>query len=83
VVERMLPKHQTRVRFSYPAQCDIVCYMKTVIKAEEVKSMRYSVPRSLINAAGMLKGKLPQGVKYQQQIRHEWLGRFTNKLLYI
>lgn len=38
----------------------------------EIGNIRYQLPKSLVVAAGMLKGKLPQGVKYQKAMRKEW-----------
>lgn len=43
-----------------------------ILKPKEVGNTRYSLPKSLVGAAGMLKGKLPDGLKYQKKIRKEW-----------
>jgi hypothetical protein len=54
----------------------------TILKSNEVGQVRYSLPKSLVSAAGMLKGKVPDGVRYQKQIRKEWekrLGKLTSK----
>lgn len=44
----------------------------TVLQPEEVGHIRYPLPRGLVNAAGMLKGKLPAALKYQKAVRAEW-----------
>jgi hypothetical protein len=46
--------------------------MATVIKAKNIHQIRYPIPKGLIDAAGALKGKFPDGVKYQKKLRKEW-----------
>ena len=43
-----------------------------VITPEEAKKLRYPLPESWKKAAGILKGKRIDGVKYQRQVRKEW-----------
>lgn len=47
----------------------------TVLQPKEIRHIRYPLSKSLVNAAGMLKGKLPNALKYQQAIRKEWQRR--------
>jgi len=44
----------------------------TVLKTKETVQIRYPLSKSLVGAAGMLKGKLPNSLKYQKAIRKEW-----------
>lgn len=50
-----------------------------VIKSGEIDKIRYPVPKSFYAAAGMLRGKLPDGVKYQKKIRKEWDARLKRQ----
>ena len=43
-----------------------------IIKAEDVSKLRYPIPESWKKAAGMLKGRKIDAVKYQRKIRQEW-----------
>lgn len=47
----------------------------TVLQPKEIVRLRYPLPKSLVNAAGMLKGRLPDALKYQKAIRREWQKR--------
>lgn len=44
----------------------------TVLKPNEVGHVRYPVPRGLVHAAGMLKGRLPAALAYQKALRAQW-----------
>lgn len=43
-----------------------------LVKPKAVTQLRYPLPKTLVAAAGMLKGKLPNGVAYQKNIRKQW-----------
>lgn len=44
----------------------------TIIKPKDAGRTRYPLPKSLVDAAGMLKGRLPNALKYQREIRKGW-----------
>ena len=50
-----------------------------VITVEELRTLRYPLPASWKRAAGMLKGKKIDPVKYQRQIRAEWEQRLRRQ----
>ena len=43
-----------------------------IVKAEDLKNLRYPLPESWKKAAGILKGRKINALKYQRQIRAEW-----------
>jgi len=47
----------------------------TALQPKEIGRIKYPLPKSLVNAAGMLKGKLPNALKFQKAIRKEWQKR--------
>jgi hypothetical protein len=57
--------------------------MKTtanIIKPEEVKTLRKTLPLSWTKAAGLLKGRQLDPLKYQRTIRREWGDRLKRQL---
>ena len=43
-----------------------------IIKAGDVKNLRYPLPESWKRVAGILKGKKINALKYQRQVRAGW-----------
>lgn len=43
-----------------------------ILTPEQVEKLRYPLPKSLIRAAGLLRDKPVDPVKWQRQIRNEW-----------
>ena len=43
-----------------------------ILSIDQLDKLRYPLPRSLIRAAGLLKHKKIDPVKYQKKIRKEW-----------
>jgi len=53
----------------------------TIINVKEIlKSQKRKLPKSWIKAAGLLKHKKINPLKYQRQIRSEWEKRFKKLL---
>lgn len=43
-----------------------------IVTLEQLRIMRYPLPQSLIKAAGLLKKRISDPVRYQRRIRGEW-----------
>ena len=43
-----------------------------ILSPEKLEKLRYSLPQSWIEAAGILKRKKIDPLRYQRQIRKEW-----------
>jgi hypothetical protein len=52
----------------------------TIINVKEILKSRKTLPKSWIKAAGLLKHKKVNPLKYQKQIRAEWEKRFKKLL---
>lgn len=50
-----------------------------IITLEELPTLRYPLPASWKKAAGMLRGRKIDPVKYQRQIRAEWEKRLKRQ----
>jgi len=51
-----------------------------VITPEEIDIRRQPIPRGLLEAAGLLKNKKINAVKYQRTIRREWESRLKRMI---
>lgn len=47
-----------------------------ILTIKDLPKLRYPVPESMIRAAGLLKGRKINSLRYQKKIRQEWEQRF-------
>jgi len=52
----------------------------TILTAQELEDYRYPIPKSMIQAAGLLKGKKIDVLKYQKEIRADWEKRLQRQI---
>ena len=52
----------------------------TILTPQELEDYRYPIPDSMIQAAGLLKGKKIDGLKYQKEIRAGWEKRLKRQI---
>ena len=52
----------------------------TVLTPQELEDYRYPIPESMTAAAGLLKGKKIDALKYQKEIRAGWERRLKRQI---
>ena len=52
----------------------------TILTPQELEDYRYPIPESMIQAAGLLKGKKINALSYQKNIRKGWEKRLKRQI---